>query len=118
LIYRSAILTVPTEIYESAEMDGAGPWTKLIRITTPLSRSVISVTIVLAILGVFQLFDMVWMLTEYAGPANITHMLATYMYTRAFRDLRTGYGAAIAVTILAAALGLSLLQRRFFREAE
>ncbi len=118
LIYRSAILAIPAEIYESAEMDGAGPWTKLFRITVPLTRNVISTTITLAILGVFQLFDAVWMMTERGGPVNTTHLFATYMYTRAFEDLRPGYGAAIAMMILISALGLSLIQRRLFRETD
>jgi raffinose/stachyose/melibiose transport system permease protein len=121
LIYRSAILSIPAEIYESAEIDGAGPWTKLLRITIPLGRNVIGATIVLAILGVFQLFDMVWLITAGGGlgggPLNTTHLLATYMYTRAFVDLRTGYGAAIAITILVAALSLSFIQRRLFPES-
>jgi raffinose/stachyose/melibiose transport system permease protein len=83
---------------------------------------VISITIVLAILGVFQLFDMIWMLTggggTAGGPLNTTQVLATYMYTRAFVDLRTGYGAAISMTILVAALTLSLIHRTFFGERQ
>ena len=118
LIYRSAILTIPVEIYESADIDGAGLWTKLFRITVPLTRNVINTTIILAILGVFQLFDMVWMLTEYAGPANTTHVLATYMYSRAFRDFRTGYGSTIAMMIFVLAVSLSLIQRRLFKDVK
>jgi len=118
LIYRSAILSITSEIYESAEMDGAGPWTKLFYITTPLTRNVISVTIILAILGVFQLFDMIWMLTNQCQPLNTTQVLATYMYTRSFVDLRTGYGSSIAITILVTAVVLSLIQRWFFRESK
>ncbi len=117
LIYRSAILTIPGEIYESAELDGAGPWSKLFHVTMPLTRHVISMTFTLAILGVFQLFDTVWMMTERGGPLNTTHVLATYMYSRAFEDLRAGYGAAIAMTILVVSLGLSFAQRRMFQEA-
>lgn len=116
LIYRSAILAIPSEVYESAELDGAGAWTRLTRITVPLCRNIVGLTIVLAILGVFQLFDIVWMMTAGGGPLNSTHLLATYMYTRAFIDLRTGYGATIAVTILVVSLTLSLVQRRVYRE--
>ena len=120
LIFRSSILAIPGEIYESAELDGASAWTRLLRITVPLCRNIIGLTIVLAILGVFQLFDIVWMMTggggNGGGPLNSTHLLATYMYTRAFIDLRTGYGAAIAVTILVVSLALSLIQRRVYRE--
>jgi len=117
LIYRSAILSISSEIYESAEIDGAGPWTKLFYITTPLTRNVINVTVILAILGVFQLFDMIWMLTNQCQPLNSTQVLATYMYTRSFVDLRTGYGSTIAIFILVMSVGLSLIQRRIFREA-
>lgn len=117
LIYRSAILGIPVELYESAELDGAGPWSKLFRITIPLTLPVVSVTIVLAILGVFQLFDLIWM-TTLGGPLNSTHLLATYMYSRTFEDLRPGYGAAIAMFILVIAVGLSLIQRWVFRDTE
>jgi len=118
LIYRSAILSIPPEIYESAEIDGAGPWTKLFYITTPLTRNVINVTVILAILGVFQLFDMIWMLTNQCQPLNTTQVLATYMYTRSFIDLRTGYGSTIAIFILVTAVTLSLIQRWLFRESK
>jgi raffinose/stachyose/melibiose transport system permease protein len=118
LIYRSAILSIPVEIYESADMDGAGSWAKLFRITVPITRGIISVTIILAILGVFQLFDIVWLMTSKGGPLNTTHLLATYMYLRAFEDLRPGYGAAIAMTILVVAVSLSLIQRWVFRARE
>lgn len=114
LIYRSAILGIPKEIYESAELDGAGPWSKLFHITVPLTRTIIGVTIVLAILGVFQLFDIIWM-TNQGGPLNSTHLLATYMYSRTFEDLRPGYGAAIAMVILVTGVSISLAQRWFFR---
>lgn len=116
LIYRSAIMGISAEIYESAELDGAGAWSKLFRITIPLTKNVISLTIILAILGIFQLFDMVWLITFGGQPMSSTHVLATYMYTRMFVDLRTGYGAAIAIAILFTSLALSLIQRRFFRE--
>ncbi len=115
LIYRSAILSISSEIYESAEMDGAGPWSKLFHITVPLSRSIIGVTIILAILGVFQLFDIVWLMTAKGGPLNSTQLLATYMYLRSFEDLRPGYGAAIAMMILVVSVSLALIQRRFLR---
>ena len=115
VIYRSAILSISPEIYESAEMDGAGPWVKLFYITTPLTRNVINLTVILAILGVFQLFDMVWLTTR-GQPLNTTQVLATYMYTRSFVDLRTGYGSTIAIFILVTSVGLSLIQRRIFRE--
>ena len=118
LIYRSAILSISSEIYESAEIDGAGPWTRLFYITTPLTRNVINVTVILAILGVFQLFDMIWMLTNGCQPLNSTQVLATYMYTRSFIDLRTGYGSTIAIFILVTAVTLSLIQRWLFRESK
>jgi raffinose/stachyose/melibiose transport system permease protein len=115
LIYRSAILAISSEIYESAEIDGAGPWTKLFYITTPLTRNVINVTVILAILGVFQLFDMIWLTTR-GQPLNSTQVLATYMYTRSFIDNRTGYGSTIAIIILVTSVGLSLIQRWLFRK--
>lgn len=115
LIYRSSILSIPAEIYESAEMDGAGPWSKLSHITVPLSRSIIGVTIILAILGVFQLFDIVWLMTAKGGPLNSTQLLATYMYLRSFEDLRPSYGAAIAMMILVVSVSLALIQRHFMR---
>lgn len=115
LIYRSAILGISTDIYESAELDGAGRWAKLFHITIPLTRNIINVTIILAILGVFQLFDMIWMTTQ-GDPSNSTHLLATYMYSRTFEDLRPGYGAAIAIFILVTGVSLSLLQRWVFRD--
>ena len=89
LVYRAAMLTIPNEIYESAEVDGAGPWTKLFHITVPLCGVIISTTVSLAILGIFQLFDIVWMATK-GGPFSSSEVLATYMYRTAFENFNAG----------------------------
>ncbi|WP_139490860.1 carbohydrate ABC transporter permease [Brevibacillus dissolubilis] len=94
----TAILNVPKEINESAEIDGANGWQKLWYITLPLIRPILVVVMLLSVAGSMKALDIVIVMTN-GNPFQTTEVMATYMFTKAFREYQYGYGSAVAVVI-------------------
>lgn len=92
----SGLQSIDTSYYESATVDGAGFWQKLLHITLPLVKSSLTVSTVLNIIYVFNSFPIIWTITK-GDPANRTDTLVTYLYKQAFYKGRTGEAAAISV---------------------
>lgn len=110
MIYFAGLMAISDEIYEAAEIDGAGWWRTLWSITIPSLRGTTNVLIVLGIVGSLKTFDIVW-LTTGGGPGVATQFLTTFLYQeRANRD--AGYASAIGMVILLIAFGLSMIQIR------
>lgn len=110
MIYYAALMSIPDEIYEAAEIDGAGWWRRLRSITIPSLRGTTSVLIILGIVGALKTFDIVW-LTTGGGPGGSTHFLSTLLYEeRSNRE--AGYSSAIGMVILVIAFGLAMAQIR------
>jgi raffinose/stachyose/melibiose transport system permease protein len=110
LLYFAALMAVPEDIYEAAQIDGAGWWRSLFSITIPSLRGTTSVLIVLGIVGALKTFDIVW-LTTGGGPGVSNHFLSTFLYLER-SDRQAGYASAIGVIVLVAAFVLSLIQLR------
>ena len=98
VLYSAGIGSISNELYEAAEIDGAGFFRKTFGITLPLMRDVIIISMILDLAGSLQNFDMIYILTK-GGPANSTHVMATYMHQEAFKYQKMGYGSAIAFMI-------------------
>jgi multiple sugar transport system permease protein len=102
---------VPQELYEAADIDGAGWWTRLRWITVPLLSPVTFFLIVLGVIGSFQVFTTALIMTD-GGPANATMTIALYIYHLGFRFFQMGYGSAIAYILFVILLILTLIQWR------
>jgi multiple sugar transport system permease protein len=114
IIYLSGLQSIPTTLYEAAELDGANSWQRLIRITIPLMSPVIFYNLVIGIIGTFQYFTEVYVLTSgltggVGGPAESTLFYNIYLYNNAFRYLNMGYASALAWVLFAIVLLLTLL---------
>ena len=92
----SGLQSISDDFYEAAVIDGANFWDKLFKITLPLLRPSINVTIVLNVIYVFNSFAIVNTITE-GAPANKTHTISTYLYYLAFRKNKYGASAALSV---------------------
>lgn len=92
----SALQTVPRELSEAADIDGANEFQKLFKITMPCIMSVVKVLIILAVINNFQMFGLFFTMTG-GGPSNTTTSLAIYTYQTAFMQYDLGKGAAIGV---------------------
>jgi raffinose/stachyose/melibiose transport system permease protein len=106
VIMLTAISKIPTEIYESAMLEGVTGIQKAIYITIPLMWDVIAACIALVISGTFKTFDMVWIITK-GGPMDSSQLLSTYYYSKSFERQNLGYGCAIAVLMVI--LGIILI---------
>lgn len=94
-IYLAGLQDVPRELYEAAEIDGAGPWGRLWNVTIPMLSPVIFFNLIMAIIGTLQVFAIPFIMTQ-GGPARATYFLTMYLYDNAFRFLRMGYASAMA----------------------
>lgn len=111
VILLAGLHDISEEIYEAAEIDGAGAWRMFTRVTVPLLWPILQICIVLAITGALQSFDYVFILTG-GGPGTATQVPATYMYQKIFVGLQWGYGSAIALVIFLFSLVVTLVIRR------
>ena len=114
IIFLSALQTVPSEILESAELDGASEWQKTIHIVLPTIKNVILVAVVLCISGSLKTFDLIYVMTG-GGPAHSTEVMATYMYHETFEGLRYGYGSSMSIMILIFSFVLILITSKLIR---
>lgn len=114
IIYLAALLIVPPELYDAAEVDGAGIWRKIWHVTLPQMRGVIFVMLILQVLATAQVFLEPYLFTG-GGPANATVTILLLIYRYAFQNSLGGnYGMATALSVMLA-LFLALLSWVYFR---
>lgn len=117
VIFLAALQTIPEELYEAAEIDGAGAGRKFFSITLPLMRPTLVFVLVMLMIGGFNVFLSVLLITN-GGPLQRTEVLLSYMYHQAFDYLEFGYGAALSFGLAVIIVVLSFLQIRFLRKPE
>jgi ABC-type sugar transport system permease subunit len=108
LLYIAGLQSIPQEIYDAAEVDGASRFQVATRITIPLLRPVVLFTVITSIIGGMQIFDVPFMLTG-RGPNNTTLTVVMYLYETAFQRFRYGYAAVIAYATFVLIATVSLL---------
>ncbi len=96
----AGLQSIPKDMYEAAEIDGAGIWQRFRFVTLPLLMPVLQVLLTLLFIGGFGVFDIHYIMTR-GGPVDRTNVLAVLLYQYAFQFYRLGYAAAIGVVILA-----------------
>jgi multiple sugar transport system permease protein len=95
VIYLAGLQDVPGELYEAADIDGAGAWSKFWNVTLPILSPVILYNVIVGIIGAMQVFAQIYILTA-GGPADSTMMYAYYLYITAFQFFKMGYASAMA----------------------
>jgi len=114
VVYLAGLQGIPGELYEAGAVDGAVGWLRFWHITWPLLRPTTFFLVVYSIIGSFQVFDVVYVLTR-GGPGTSTTFLVQYAYDQGFNQRRQGYAAAIGVIIYVIVLGFTVLQWRLSR---
>ncbi|MFW5776100.1 MAG: carbohydrate ABC transporter permease [Spirochaetota bacterium] len=116
-MHASGLSTIPRELYEAADVDGASVLTKFFRITIPMLAPVTSVVIAMTLLWEIKIFDIVYAATE-GGPGGSSMVLSLQMYRYAFRRLDYNLAATVAtiLSLFTLVVGLWLLRRQ--REGE
>ena len=112
VIYLAALQGVPGQLYEAAELDGAGAWGKFRRVTFPMITPTTFFLLVLGTIGSLQIFDIFYVMTQ-GGPNFATTSLVMYIFQNAFEYLEMGYASAVAWVLFFIILALSLVQLRF-----
>ena len=114
LILVAALMAIPSELHEAAELDGAGPWQRFRHITLPALQPAMIFVTVMTVLGNFQLFAEPYVMTQ-GGPLRSTVSLVMLMYEQGFRWWRMGLAAAIAFLLFVLMLAATRLQLRLQR---
>lgn len=109
LIFLAGIQGISESYYEAADIDGATWFKKFIHITVPLLRPTTFFVTVMAIIGSFQVFDAVFLLTQ-GGPARSTSVLVHYLYQNGFEYFQMGYASAMAYILFFLVLAFTLIQ--------
>lgn len=101
IIFLAGLRQIPTELYEAAELDGAGRWSRFWRVTLPLLTPILFFNAVLGLIGGFQAFTGAFVISNgTGGPADSTLLYQVYLYQRAFVNLNMGYACAMAWVLL------------------
>ena len=95
LIMLAGLQGVPQELYEAAEIDGAGRWKSFVKITVPLISPALFFVLTTGIISSFQVFEQMYIMTQ-GGPQDATISLAMFLYQQGFLFLRMGYASAVA----------------------
>jgi multiple sugar transport system permease protein len=118
LVYLAGLQAVPNELYEAAEVDGAGAWTKFRRITLPLLAPTTFFILIINLVGAVKNFASIFVMTNGGppGPGGSTTTVVFYIYQTAFRFFEMGYASALAYTLFVLLFGVSFLQYRWYRQ--
>ena len=111
LIVLAGLQTIPDELYEAADIDGATAWQKFRRVTLPLVRPALLLALLFRTIDGFKVFDLVFVMTQ-GGPADATNVLQFYGYKKTFAEGMIGYGSAISVGAFLFSLVLALAYMR------
>ena len=117
ILLSTGLTTISPELYESASVDGATGFQRLVYITIPLLRSTIESVLVLGFIYTFKVYDLVYVMTE-GGPVNSTHLLSTYSYKLSFDMFKYSEGSAVANVLLIVLLLVGMIYMKITMEGE
>jgi multiple sugar transport system permease protein len=114
VVFLAALQSVPRELYEAAEIDGAGRVRKFFSITIPMLTPAIFYSLILAFIGSFQVFDAAFIATQ-GGPGRATNFYMLYLFRQAFQNFEMGYASSLAWLLAVALMIFTAIQFRVQR---
>lgn len=115
MIYLAALMSVPKELYEACDIDGANPWSKHLTVTIPHIMPTLALVSTISAISAMKVFAEIYVMTK-GGPLNSSKTIVYYIYERAFENLDLGYASAMAVILLVIVMIFSLINIRFFEK--
>jgi multiple sugar transport system permease protein len=115
LIYIAALQSIPEELYEAAELEGAGFFTKIRTVTLPRLRPIISMMLIFSLIGSMQVFELPYIMTG-GGPGYSTTTVVIHLFNLAFASYNLGKATALAIVLFGVIMVMVMVQRRLFRE--
>ena len=116
VVFLAALQAIPREVYDAAKVDGAGAWAQFRHVTLPGLRATILFIYIIGIIGSFQAFDQIFVMTQ--GRPGISTRTVVYELVDEFQRLDLGSASAIAYMLLIVLAVLSFVQLRFFGERD
>lgn len=117
VVYLAALQAIPSDLYEAARIDGAGAWARLRYVTLPQLRPSTLFLMVMGIIGSFQVFTQIYIMTS-GGPLDRTTTMVYYIYEAAFKFYEMGYASTLAYGLFVLLLVFTVLQLRLYRRAD
>jgi multiple sugar transport system permease protein len=117
ILILTGLTTIPAEMYESANIDGAGRLRQLFGITIPMIKPAIMSVLTLGFVYTFKVFDLAWVMTK-GGPVNATQLVSTYAYRLSFEELLFSKGAAAANVLFIILLVMGFFYIRTIDDSE
>ncbi len=114
IYFLSGLQSIPDELYEAAQIDGANSFQRFIKITIPSLKPVIIYVVTISVYGGFAMFAETFAYWSYRSPGNIGLTLVSYIYTTAFNNADFGLAAAVGVTLLLIIMTVNLIQLMIF----
>jgi multiple sugar transport system permease protein/sn-glycerol 3-phosphate transport system permease protein len=115
LFFMAGLQAVPRGLYEAASIDGAGSFKRFFSITLPLLRPTLLFVLVTGVIGSFQVFDTVYVMTN-GGPGRATEVVNPLIYKTAFVGIRIGEASAMSVVLFIVILAVTILQFAYFNK--
>lgn len=121
IVFLAALQGIPGELYEAAELDGAGAFSKFLHITLPMISPAFLFNLIVGIIGSSQVFTQAYVMTGSAqpgsegGPNNATLFVVLYLYKKAFQEFTMGYAASIAWVLFFLILAATILHMKLAR---
>lgn len=116
LVLLATLATLPPDVYEAARLDRANAWQRFVHITLPLIRPAIMMVVIMRMMTALSAFAAIFAATG-GGPGSATEILNLYAYRTSFTELNLGYGASLAMVLLAITLVVSFFMFRLRRKA-
>lgn len=117
LLIFAGLVAIPRDVYEAAEVDGAGEWRIFRSITLPLLRPVLAFVLVVTLVGSFQIYDTIAVTTE-GGPVHATRAINVYIFQQAFEQRNFGYASALAVILMIFLAFIAIAQNKMLKANE
>lgn len=114
VVFLAGLNNIPQELYEAAEVDGAGRVHRFFRITLPLLKRTMAFVVIITTMDALKIFVPVFVTTS-GGPAGATSTVVFYVYETAFKQMNLGYASAAAFLFFCIVLVISIIQLRMFR---
>ena len=111
MIFLAGLQDIPSDLYDSAQIDGAGPWRKFLYVTLPLVSPTTFFVAVVSTINSLQVFSQIYVMTE-GGPRWSTTTLGYFVFVSAFEDFRMGYASAVGVVLFVIVMFFTLIQFR------
>jgi multiple sugar transport system permease protein len=114
VLFLAGLQNIGKDVHDAAALDGATGWDRFWHITLPLLSPTTFFVLVISIIGSFQVFELVLVMTK-AGPANATNTLVYYIYQNGFQFYQMGYASAAAMVLFLIVLAFTLVQYKLQR---